>query len=835
MTKQGIFTLLLSLLLSSAEARVLKGQVLNPKGEPLPFASLVLVPGNHSTIANEKGRFELYVEPGDYLLQVHYLGYSALKLALTIPEEGLQRNFELAPQIFDLTEVRIRAKGEDPAYRIMRRAIRNAPLHLAAVAAYEANSYVKGTFVITKAPWAVRKLLDQENMKIGTTYVLESVSSIRFQQPASFEEKVLSLRSNLPPGSDPSISFANFNFYRPVLGQIVSPLSEKAFANYRFVYRGEREENGQKLVRIGIDAKTKGPYLLTGDVYLLEPNLSIHSVDVRYMDDNGILYHLEQQYQDMGQLWMPVKQDLHMDVKYLGAHAKIRYVTSVRKYKIEVDTAVLNKLKKPQAIIATEGRMANAETKKQTRANRQAMRVEVSDSLPARSYNYVIDTLARVQSDSVWQQLRQMPLEEQELMGYRQADSLYEARELKAKSDSSGPEGFKWYHPFTGNTYRRGDFIERAGYSKQIRYRGLLYGVVPMLDVFNVVEGVVLTSALQYTHRYARRHQYDVGMNLRYSVARYRLLPEAYWTYQKGEMQWRLAGGLGVSQFNEANPVSPSVNFIETLVFGNNVLKIYERTYALVEHKRPFNTHWALNTSAQWALRRPLQNQINRIGGEGGQLFKPNIPISIEQGNTAFQPHWQTQLVIEAVWRPWAERVRFYNEDRVSNGGRPYFTFRSTTGYAQAMFQQVEAGITQFKSLQKGNSLYYSVDAGTFLLRPVFFQDFQHFNGFRSFLQSGDDERFRNLPFYEYSTAGAYLTAFARLRMGRLALTSINRLRMLGIDEALFASVLITGRVQHGELGYNISGPFRLVGVDFFGSINNLSPIQGGIRLKVGL
>ena len=288
MNRWNLVLLLCALLLATtSSAQELSGLILNPKGEPLPFASILANPGNHSSISNEKGKYALSLPAGTYQIQIHYLGYNALKTTVDVSSGGLQQNFKLEPQVFELNEIKINARAEDPAYGIMRRAIRNAPLHLASVASYKANSYVKGSFVVNKAPWAVRKLMDRSNIKVGTTYLLESMSEISFRQPDFFQEKVVSIRSNLPPGSNPSINFANFNFYRPVVGEIISPLSPKAFQHYRFVYRGEKLEDGKKLIRIGLLPRAKGPYLLAGDLYLLEPNLNLYSVDVRFTDDNG--------------------------------------------------------------------------------------------------------------------------------------------------------------------------------------------------------------------------------------------------------------------------------------------------------------------------------------------------------------------------------------------------------------------------------------------------------------------------------------------------------------------------------------------------------------------
>jgi len=819
-------------------AQELSGLILNPQGAPLAFASILANPGNHSSISNEKGRYALSLPAGTYQIQIHYLGYSALKTQVEVGKAGRVYDFKLEPQVFQLNEIKINARSEDPAYGIMRRAIRNAPLHLGSVASYKASSYVKGSFVVTQAPWVVRKLMDQSNIKVGTTYLLESMSQISFQQPDVFQEKVVSIRSNLPPGTNPSINFANFNFYRPVVGEIISPLSPKAFQHYRFVYRGEKLEDGKKLIRIGLLPRTKGPYLLAGDLYLLEPTLNIYSIDVRFTDDNGIRYQLQQQFQEVNQLWVQVKQDVVLQVNYLGAVADVRYITSVRNYRIEPDEGVLALLQKPLPQKLQEGAAGNQQVKKEVKRLQKRLEAEqaVAEDEPAREYSFEIDTLARRQPDSVWKSLRQLPLEEQEIVGYRQADSLYEARGISEQQDSlQSLPVFRWHHPVTGHTYRTGVYIDRVGWSKQLRYDGLRQGVVPLADVYNTVEGFVLTSRWRYTTRKSRMQSTELDLRARYSIARNRPLLNAKYTYNQEKYSLRLAGGTAIQQFNSINPVPASVNLLQTVLFNDNILFLYEKAFAQLGITRILSSKLSLNGQLEYAQRTPLSN-TNRLAfwNEAGDL-NPNNPINEELGNTAFQAHNYVGLQFDMQWRPWAETARINGEERISNRDRPFFTFRANSGFTPEWFQSFSIGVNQNRNLYRGNSLFYHVEVGSFLRKPTYFTDYTHFSGFQSLLQSNETESYRNLPFYRFSTAGPYVSLFSRVRMGRLALTRIEKVRLYGLDEALFASTLITGSVRHLEVGYNVSGPFRVIGTDFFVSFNSVEPTRGGLRFRLGI
>lgn len=816
---------------AAAQNVAFRGRVTDDKGQGLPYASLALSPGSHSTITNENGRFEIYLPAGTYLLQLHYLGFNAQKVAIELGSGGLTRDFSLTRQVFELGEIKINARAEDPAYAIMRRAIRNAPLHLAAVNSYEAKTYVKGSLTVTKAPWAVRKLMEKQNIKMGTTYLLESVSEVRYRFPATFSEKVVSIRSNLPPGSTPTINFANFNFYRPNVGEIISPLSGKAFANYRFAYRGEKSEGSLKLVRIGIEARTKGPYLLSGDLYLLEPGLAIHAIDVRYRDDNGVEYHLQQEYQAFEEVWLPVKQDVKLKANYLGATADVRYVTSVRNYKVRTNAEALAALRPEQRLRFEEGNRGNRAARDEAKRIKKETQ-NLPDSLEVIRYDYVVDTLARVTPDSLWNEIRQMPLEENEIMGYREADSIYVAKNLKA--DTTGENNrFRWYHPITGHTYRLGPFIERVGYSRQLQYRGLIFDAVQRVDFYNTVEGFVLGSRLRYTTRASRTNNQSVGLNLRYSFARDRLLGHAYWERNSASYSWKITGGSAISQFNSANPIGPSVNLVQTLLYNDNILKLYEKTFLELDASRFLSPKWRLKGQLEYAYRSPLQNEARFAFFTKRAGWTDNAPSNLSVPSTSFEAHHFWGWDGEIEWRPWAQKAIINGEDRISNRDMPVFTFQLRGGYTGSAFWLTDLGVSQFKTLQKGNSFTFAANVGTFLAAPQYFLDFKHFNAFQSLLQSSESPYFRNLPYYQFSTNTSYAKAFAVFRFGRLALTQWQYFRTLGIDEAFFASALLTPLVRHAELGYNISGPFRLVGVDFFISANNILPVQGGVRFGV--
>jgi hypothetical protein len=427
-------------------------------------------------------------------------------------------------------------------------------------------------------------------------------------------------------------------------------------------------------------------------------------------------------------------------------------------------------------------------------------------------------------------------LEPQEIMGYRQADSLYEARGISERQDSlASLPVFRWYHPFTRHTYRLGGYLHRVGWSKQLRYDGLLHGIVPLADVYNTVEGFVLTSRWRYTTRQSRMQSSEWDVRARYSLARNRPMLQVGHVLNREKYQWRIAGGSMVKQLNPINPVPNSVNLLQTVLFNDNILFLYEKNFVSTGFKRVLSSKLSVDVNFEFARRNPLSNTTQLAFWNDADRLKPNNPFNQELGNTDFAAHNYGGIELNWQWRPWAELVRINGEERVANRNRPYFTLNTRTGFTPNWFQSVAIGVNHNRALYRGNSLFYHLEVGGFLRKPSYFLDFQHFSGFQSLLQSNETESYRNLPYYRFSTTGPYLSVFSRVRLGRFALSRIEKVRLYGIDEALFASTLLTNQVRHFEFGYNVSGPFRIVGTDFFVSFNSIEPTRGGIRFRLGI
>src|SRR5690606_4783505 len=100
-------------------------------------------------------------------------------------------NVTLSPEAYNLNEVTIRASGKDPAYEMVRSAIRKRKYHLNEVKAYSCQVYIKGLGRLTEVP---NKMLGIKvsDVEPGIVYLSESVSELHFQQPNKIRERMIS-------------------------------------------------------------------------------------------------------------------------------------------------------------------------------------------------------------------------------------------------------------------------------------------------------------------------------------------------------------------------------------------------------------------------------------------------------------------------------------------------------------------------------------------------------------------------------------------------------------------------------------------------------------------
>jgi len=125
-------------------AATITGIVKDGKGKPLPFASVLIKGTARGTTANSKGQYSLPIEPGEHTLVCQHVGYATEEKKITVGKTDSQIDFQLQEQQYNLQNVTVKSGGEDPAYEIIRQAIKKREEHLNELKQFQCEVYLKG-------------------------------------------------------------------------------------------------------------------------------------------------------------------------------------------------------------------------------------------------------------------------------------------------------------------------------------------------------------------------------------------------------------------------------------------------------------------------------------------------------------------------------------------------------------------------------------------------------------------------------------------------------------------------------------------------------------------
>ncbi|HNH22972.1 MAG TPA: DUF5686 family protein, partial [Ferruginibacter sp.] len=251
-----------------ASAQKIYGTVFTATGDLLPFSSITIKGTSIGASANEKGKYSFTVTPGTYVVVCQHVGYKKQESKVTITKNDEEITFILARQDLDMTEVVVK-KGEDPAYAIIRQAIRKRSYYNEQVKAFECDLYSKDMLKLRNLPKKIlgRKISEQDRSDMGVDsagkgiiYLSESVSRVYSQLPDKLRLEVISSRVS---GSDGfGFTFPTFiSFYQNnvsvFLNQLnprgfVSPIADNALSIYKYKFLGSFFEDGKEINSIQV-------------------------------------------------------------------------------------------------------------------------------------------------------------------------------------------------------------------------------------------------------------------------------------------------------------------------------------------------------------------------------------------------------------------------------------------------------------------------------------------------------------------------------------------------------------------------------------------------------
>lgn len=814
----------------SSSAQKIYGTVFSDRGDLLPYSSVTIKGTSIGTSANDKAKFSFLAGTGTYTVVCQHIGHKALEKTITIGKEDAEVTFILTPQQLEMTEVIVKS-GEDPAYEIIRQAIKKRSFYNEQVNAFECGLYTKDMMKLRKLPKQIlgRKIKEEDvkdmgldSSRKGIIYLSESVAKVYIQQPDKFKMEVISSRVS---GSDGfGFTFPTFiSFYQNNVSVFldrlnprgfVSPIADAAISLYRFKYLGSFYEDGKEINSIQVIPRRSFEPVFSGTINITDGDWRIHSLDLLLTKTAQLeivdTLHITQIHVPVGnEVWRVKNQHLRFGFKQFGIDAIGNFVSVYSDYKINP--------------VFAKNRFNKVIVKYDTASNKKPV--------------------------AYWDSIRPMPLEIEERMDYQVKDSLFlvnkDSIQSQASVDSMNKKQgkLKIYDVFWKG-------LNRTKYTVNGNHSWGIESLVKGLE-YNTVEGIVLNISPYYSKYFKKmKTNFAFEPNIRYGFNNGHLnaFADIYFRTRDWETDkklkrqvWAISGGKRVSQFNKANPITPLANTINTLIFGDNFMKIYENYFASVNFSKRYENGLRFSVNALYEDRIPLENTTDFvIFKKDSANWMPNYPY--EKIPAQFTPHQAFILSVDISIKPGQRYIQYPNRKMSLGSNYPIFSLHYSKGFknifgSDANFDKWRLSINDDKNFKLAGLLKYRVGMGGFLnSRQVFIQDYQHFNGNRTTRASEYVNSFQLATYYGNSTISSFYTFghiehhFNGLITNKIPLFKRLNWNLVAGGNAFY----VNEKSNYVELFAGLENILKLFRVDLVGAYNNGKKGLFSIRIGTG-
>lgn len=801
-----------------AQTYSVSGKIADEKNQALPFSSVLVKGTSQGTNSNADGYYLLKLQPGTYELIFQYVGYKK-KVQKIVVEGNLVNNATLSPESYELKEVVIK-DGEDPAYAVIRAAIKKRKYYLNEVNAFTCKAYIKGLQRLNGFPKKMVKLLNAMNTSgekidstlLGVVYLSESETKYHFRKPNDEKEIMYSSRvsGNNKAFSFNQVSDMKFSVYENLITldglsdrPFISPINENALLSYRYKLLGTTFEDGKMLNKIEITPKRKTDPCFRGIIYIQENTWRVHSADVYLTKDAKIdfvdtLYIKQLNAPVNDTVWMPMSLNMTFNFKVFGFTGDGYFNAVFSDY--DMHPVFPKKFFKNEVLKVEDG------------ANKK-------------------DT-------TYWEESRPVPLTYEEQTDYRKKDSIGKIKNSDRYKDSLDK---------TGNKLTFSDLIMGYSYNKTAKKFSLnTSGLLTSGIQYNTVEGVNASLKVDMTKRYENNRYHHLTATARYGFSNYLWGGTVNWKYlhkpEKFEF-FNVQVGTTPQQFNSNNPINPTINTSYTLLNNDNFIKLYKKTYASFGYSRELVNGLIGYFQTEYAERSALRNTANYLWIDNkDKLFTSNNPQKPNTDDSSFTVNNSFSVELGLSIR---FKQKFYTRphEKIIVGSKfPIIniTFKKAIPglNTKADYDLAKISIDDNIKLGLVGTFAYRLKGGYFLSsRYVEFMDYKHFDGNQTLLANNDYlNSFKLLPYYTYSTKNWYAEAHAEHHFNGFIFNKIPLLKKTRIQEVVGGHVLFNDKLdQYYEINFGIEHIFQIVRIDYVLGYGPKGSFNQGFLIGLGL
>lgn len=826
--KQFVCSLLFVLLPAFVFAGVLKGKVVDETGAVMPYATVFVDGTTNGVTANGNGDYELVMGPGLYKVICQFIGYKQTSYNVNIVgNETIEHKFVLKSLNLEMKEVVVLASAEDPAYAIIRSAIKRRKFHLSQVKSFQSAIYLKGVMRSRAMPgkFMGEKIqapeLGVDSNGKGVLYLTEEDAD--YYSDGDKERTII--HSVHESGNKSGLGFSQFpsviTFYEnnvSIFGRssrgFISPISDNALNYYKYKLVGEFKEGGHTIYKIDVKQKRAYEPCFNGTIYIVDTEFAIHSLNMTLAKQSGMdmLDTLK-----VDQLFLPLEAD-----KWVIKSQVLYFTVKIMSFDVTASLVTVY--------------------------NNQRVNIPIPDSVFAGRVVSSYDKTANKKDSTYWVN-RPIPLEKDEKKDFVVKDSINKIVTSPAYTDSVRRKENKLKIIgliLTGNTWN----------SKQYRNSYTINPVVVslvgdnMLN-YNIVEGFSLAPKLSWRHmidtgknlygdlavRYGFSNTHLNGIARLYQINRDRTWLTRMWLYG-------VEGGKYVFQYNADNPVMPLLNTYAALFFRQNDIKLYERWDASAYLSRNYGNGFNWYVKASYQQRIPLVNSTDFSIIKGNQDgFTSNLPPRLAAIASPWEQHEAVVLHASLSYKPGITYTQFPDYKSPNNSSWPRLTLSYDKGVPDVLKSKVDYDKWRFSirdgvSLRLLGSLQYNFAVGGFLnTNYVAIPDLMHITGDRGigyaapYLQS-----FQFAQYYDFSNkADFYTEAHVEYHLNGLLSNKIPLLRqaryyLLFGGNAFYVNnnfYYTEAFVGIDNIGWKL---FRILRVDFVQSWDSYKGHNSGIR-----
>jgi oligopeptidase B len=794
----------------------IRGKITDEFGAEIPFVNVYIEGTTNGTTANADGEFALTVKQGeDQLLVFQTLGYKTHKEKLDLNTQVSELKVKMKSENIQIQEVVIKANSRDPAYAIIKEAIKRRKENLENVKSYSADIYMKANVKLVeipkKIPFFINKKDIPDSNNLGIIYLSESVAKYYFQRPDKKKEEMIASKV---AGTKTGFSWNRVedvfvNFYEPSIDlgfyserPFVSPIATGALLSYKYKYLGTFYDGSKPIHKIKVTPRRKGDPLFNGEIYISEENYQIYSTDLFITKDAQIEFadtvHLKQEMVKVNDsIYMPVQLQLYSHFKIFGFAAKDMATAAISNY-------VLNK-PFPKKFFGNEV--------------------------------FKIEESANKKDTSFWSGTRPSILSEEESKHYNHSDSTLAKKETKEYKDSVAKAS-------------RQPRFDIGGFSMRNNETGVNIYSNPIFDWvnYNTVEGTRVKLILNYTKRNKEtRKATGISGLARYGFDNKQLFGAArfYRIFDpKNSQRIIFRGGRYIKQYNQHEPIGDFMNAGYTLFYKSNFQKLYAKYSAEAEYFREIVNGVYSNVSVQYNVREALMNKsFYYWTGPADKHFTSNDPLNPlgSQETPAFATHKMVQVAVGIKWIPFAKYETYPTGKHILDTRWPEFSFAYKKGIATKAasfnYDYLEAGVGKDMDLRVWGRFSFDVLAGMFFNnQQMNFIDYKHFSGnqtiFLSNKQNSDAplistrdgiSEFHALDYYKYSTNDKYIELHASHNFRGFFIGKIPLLRKTKIYEVAGVNALFTPKTNYTEVFIGADKIFKVFRFDVGTNVQNLS------------